>query len=339
MIWFSAVSLYAAVACCEQQQAALEDPSWTKIKSTVAKITTLGEPTGLAVLIDPRGYFLVHRSVVPGDSAMASFGANPAMMLTVTAVDDLTQLALLKAENWIETSQPYSQVTKKAVAGSKLIAATVSGPVHGEFVTDEKVGQMRPTLRYIPLSEIRLESNIGKVGGAMVFDEQGDLVGILGATLTTSFDKSTARSGGIGGGAKGGGIAADTASLKIAPPYGPQGMTVAYSLGPAVIKRVVEGLLSHDHKVKHPSVGLFFKNGNEPGALIEAVLAGTPADIAGIKVGDLVTAVDGSPIKTQVDFAMQLFNHSAGDRITITLLRGTNEITVTVVVGSQELLG
>ena len=338
---FSAVSLYWAVSGVRQQQAALEDPAWTKVKSSVAQITSFGQPVGLAVLVDARGYFLVHKSVVSGNQVTASFGSNPTVLMTLTAVDDVTQLALLKAENWIENGQTVSHVTTTTTAGSKLIAATISGPVRGEFVTDQKVGQMRPTLRYTPLSEIRLESNIGKVGGAMVFDQQGQLVGVLGATLTADENAGLgARGGGgsaVSGRAKAEGVSAvDNAVSKSA--YGPQGMTVAYSLGPSVIKRVVDGLLSPDHKVKHPSVGLFFKSAGEPGARIEAVLDGTPASEAGIKVGDLVTAVDGVPIRTQVEFAMQLFNHSVGDRITVTLRRGEQELTVTVVVGAQESL-
>ena len=121
------------------------------------------------------------------------------------------------------------------------------------------------------------------------------------------------------------------------PIFGPVGMTVAYSLGPSVLRRVVDGFLSKDHKVKHPNVGLFFKEAAEPGALVEVVMKGSPSEQVGIQVGDLIIEANGEPIRGPVDLAVQLFQRNVGDVLTVRFLRKGAEMTVNIKVGTQLL--
>ncbi|MBS1721563.1 MAG: PDZ domain-containing protein [Armatimonadetes bacterium] len=330
-----AVKAGLALLAMGQQQAAVVDPAWVRVRSSVVRIDAVGQNPGLGVLIDSRGYFLTHKDSTNIRPLMGRYGDNQAVLLTVVAVDDQTQLALLRAENWVSTGQGGVQVAAKTAPGAPLLAVTAVGPVKGEFVSDEKVGQMRPSLRYAPLSEIRLESNVVPIGGALVFDAQGALVGVLGATLSSNNQTSS----------PGKAVAAQKSTLASADSveltgkrsqYGPQGMTVAYSLGPAVLDRVVKGFLSPEHKVKHPSVGLFFKASAEPGALIEEVLAGGAASLAGIQPGDIVKEADGQVIHNPVEFAIALFNHNVGDKIVLKIKRQGEESEVSVIVGTQD---
>ncbi|MBS1714781.1 MAG: serine protease [Armatimonadetes bacterium] len=323
----SAVSLFvvAHAVAAGQQQAALQDPVWEKVKPVLARIDGIGQPAGLAVLIDARGFFLAHRSAVQLDAVVGTINGRLVPM-TLTAVDEQTQLALLRAENWPITGPEPVKVTGKLALGSKVVAATPTGPLRGELVRDNRIGQIKPSLRYAPLSEIRLESNIAPIGGALVFDSSARLVGVLGATLvspanvgqntlTKTFDRDAKQSN-----------------------YGPQGMTVAYALSPAVLERVVQGLLSPSHKVLHPSIGVFFRSGPEPGALLEEVVAGSSADKAGLKVGDLVVAVDGKPVQSHVDFAIAVFQSNVGDTMELKVRRAGVDLTVRVPVVSQQSL-
>jgi membrane-associated protease RseP (regulator of RpoE activity) len=61
--------------------------------------------------------------------------------------------------------------------------------------------------------------------------------------------------------------------------------------------------------------------GTTPGAQIATVATGSPADQAGLKAGDIVTAVDGSPVTSAAQLAQQIRAHQVGDQVTITYTR------------------
>ena len=119
--------------------------------------------------------------------------------------------------------------------------------------------------------------------------------------------------------------------------FGPQGLTVGYALGPNLISRVVAGFRSENHRVDHPSIGVFFRASARQGALIELVKDGSPAAKAGVLAGDLVTEANGKAIRSPIEFATFLFNQNVGDQLTLKLVRADKELSVTMSVGAQLL--
>jgi membrane-associated protease RseP (regulator of RpoE activity) len=71
------------------------------------------------------------------------------------------------------------------------------------------------------------------------------------------------------------------------------------------------------------------------GALIRQVIAGSPADEAGIKEGDLVVAVDRTPIDQNHILADVVSQYEPGDLVTIRLWRGDQQTTVRANLGEQ----
>jgi PDZ domain-containing protein len=72
---------------------------------------------------------------------------------------------------------------------------------------------------------------------------------------------------------------------------------------------------------------------NDLGAQIDTVVQGTPASQAGVECNDLVTAVDGRPVHTDVDFGNDIRSLKPGDLARLTIRRagsGGHQITVTV---------
>jgi hypothetical protein len=57
-------------------------------------------------------------------------------------------------------------------------------------------------------------------------------------------------------------------------------------------------------------------------ARVTAVAKGSPAEAAGIRVGDVVAAVGGQPIRNQIDFLLALVERKAGQTLTVQLRRG-----------------
>lgn len=72
--------------------------------------------------------------------------------------------------------------------------------------------------------------------------------------------------------------------------------------------------------------------------LVAAVIAGSPADEAGILVGDVMTAFDGAPVQSPVDLLELLSGERVGRTVTVQLLRGgeARELAVTVRARSSE---
>ena len=68
------------------------------------------------------------------------------------------------------------------------------------------------------------------------------------------------------------------------------------------------------------------------GVVITGVGKDTPAEKAGLKKGDVVSAVDGKRTDTYRDFIRELNKHKPGDKVKLKIQRGkdTKEIDVTL---------
>jgi len=70
------------------------------------------------------------------------------------------------------------------------------------------------------------------------------------------------------------------------------------------------------------------------GALVSQVLAGSPADKAGMRVGDVVTSVNGQPLKSNSELRNAIGLLRVGDRIEIGLVRDGRPLRVTAVIAA-----
>jgi putative serine protease PepD len=77
-------------------------------------------------------------------------------------------------------------------------------------------------------------------------------------------------------------------------------------------------------------VGVQSVTGRKAGALVKSVQSGSPAASAGLRPGDVITAVDGNPIARVNDLFKALGTYQVGDEIQITLSRKSRQLTVTV---------
>ncbi|KIF68118.1 serine protease, partial [Streptomyces sp. AcH 505] len=64
--------------------------------------------------------------------------------------------------------------------------------------------------------------------------------------------------------------------------------------------------------------------------------AGGAGAKAGIKQGDVITAVDGDRVHNGEELIVKIRSHRPGDRLRLTLLRSGRSSTVTLVLGSAE---
>ncbi len=66
------------------------------------------------------------------------------------------------------------------------------------------------------------------------------------------------------------------------------------------------------------------------GVLLQDVSPGSPADKAGLKVGDIITSVGGKPVDDVRQFALDLYTYKIGQKAEIGVLRNGKETTLSV---------
>ncbi|HSW45473.1 MAG TPA: trypsin-like peptidase domain-containing protein [Phycisphaerae bacterium] len=73
------------------------------------------------------------------------------------------------------------------------------------------------------------------------------------------------------------------------------------------------------------------------GAIIEEIETGSPADIARLQVGDLITAVGGRPITDSEELIQEIGSSGVGRPIDLTVWRAGNRLTLPVVPARREI--
>jgi serine protease Do len=71
------------------------------------------------------------------------------------------------------------------------------------------------------------------------------------------------------------------------------------------------------------------------GVMVSGIDDEGPGAKAGIEPGDVVTQFDGKPVQDRADFMQKLSVHAPGDRVELSGVRGRNQRTFTVVLGSR----
>lgn len=69
--------------------------------------------------------------------------------------------------------------------------------------------------------------------------------------------------------------------------------------------------------------------GKAQGALVVRIAARSPAAAAGLRRGDLITAIGGDPVRSVDDLFQAIGTHSPGDEVRIVATRGSRELDAT----------
>jgi putative serine protease PepD len=88
--------------------------------------------------------------------------------------------------------------------------------------------------------------------------------------------------------------------------------------------------------VQHAYLGVQIgDNTSGTGAIVGEVKSGSPADSAGLKVGDVITALNGKQIENADDLTALVNTYKPGDKATITVTRNGTSKTLTVTFGQR----
>ncbi len=73
----------------------------------------------------------------------------------------------------------------------------------------------------------------------------------------------------------------------------------------------------------------------DTGVLVAEIYKDHPADKAGIKEGDIITAIDGEKIESTRDLSATIASHAVGKEVSVTLIRNGEEKTLQVTLGKR----
>jgi len=110
---------------------------------------------------------------------------------------------------------------------------------------------------------------------------------------------------------------------------------IAYAVPSIFLLRVIPALNSTGHYY-HPYVGIEYNSNYTGGLDISAIVAGGPADKAGLRVGDVIKQVDNVQVKSGDDLVIYLERYkSPGDTINLKIDRNGSMIEKTLTLGTR----
>lgn len=131
------------------------------------------------------------------------------------------------------------------------------------------------------------------------------------------------------------GITSSIASLSQAGAAGSIGLGFAI---PVNLAQRVAGELISDGTAEHAFLGVGLSDGTGKsesttrlGAVVEQVSAGSPADKAGLEVGDVVVAIDEQVVNGAASLTAFVREHAAGDQVSLAVVRDGATVLVRVV--------
>ena len=271
---------------------------------------------GSGVIVDKKGYILTNNHVVDGATKVQVQLNGDATRYTakVVGTDEETDLAVLK----IEVNRDLAVAKLGNSDGMKVgdwvlaigspfgLKATVTAGIISAKDRGSVAGQFQRFL------QTDAAINPGNSGGPLV-DMAGEVIGINTAIVTQS--------------------------------NGYQGVGFALPSNTAV--NIYNDLISHG-KVTRGSIGVSFQEeqstnpivlkelGASHGIVIEGVESGSPASSAGLKPGDVITEIDGNPVKTGSDLVDRITHAKVGSKVRIIYIRDRKEMETNVTVEARD---
>jgi S1-C subfamily serine protease len=270
-----------------------------------------GESLGSGVVFTGDGFLLTNAHVVgQATSGTAAFSDGTSVPFRVVGADPLSDLAVLRANG--ATPEPAELGEADRLVVGQLVVAVgnplgLAGSVTAGVVS--ALGRSLPARGRVIEDVIQTDAalNPGNSGGALA-DSNARVVGINTAVA------------GVG-----------------------LGMAVPVN---NTTRRIISALMA-DGRVRRAYLGLAMVPGPVPaawrenlgrqtGLLIAQVVAGGPADRAGLRTGDLLLTVAGQPVAVSQDLQRMMFAEAIGRPLAITVMR--NGALVDVIVEPSELV-
>ncbi len=281
------------------------------------------EGLGSGVIVSSSGYILTNNHVVDKATTLKvalSDGRN--FTAKTVGTDPQTDLAVVKIDANDLPTLPFGNSTGARVGDLCFAIGNPFGQDH--TVT---MGIVSAKGRHLGGGLTRIEDfiqtdasiNPGNSGGALI-NAQGQLIGINTMILTGG------NSNPFGGG-EGGNIGI--------------GFAVPSNMAKGVMEqleksgKVSRGYMGATLQAVTSDMGPLLGLKDSKGAIVSQVVPDGPAAKAGLKSGDVVTAIDGTKVNSSEDLTMDVISHSPGSSVTLDVVRNSQPMKVTVTLAQR----
>ena len=281
--------------------------------------------SGSGFIFDSGGWILTNRHVVQGASQIKVILADSRTFTgTVYGIDTLTDLAIVKID---ASGLPTAPIGTSGDLVQGQLAIAIGNPL-GTFENTVTTGVISGLGRQITAGDAGNQSseqlndliqtdaaiNPGNSGGPLV-NADGQVIGINTATS---------------GNAQGIGFSIPIDFAKTIMAQALAGKNLARPWIGVYFQPVTRQLASDDHlSVDHGALIGPPANGRSSG-----IVDGSPAASAGLKDGDVITAVDGQAVDATHDLSSRIVAHNPGDKVVLTVQRGGSSMQISVTLGT-----
>ena len=287
-----------------------------------------GTAKGSGAIVSAKGYIVTNNHVISGVQQIQVTLSNGQMYTAqVVGTDTTTDLAVIKLDN------PPSDLKAVEFADSDKLAVgedvmAIGNPLgYDDTATTGIVSALNRPVTVtddsgsdIVTNAVQIDAaiNPGNSGGP-TFNAAGQVIGINSSIASTATSSDSAGSIGIG-----------------------------FAIPSNLVKRVANEIIK-DGKVKHVALGVTITTGTveadgvtRAGAKVtagtsgSAVVSGSPADKAGLKVGDVIVAYDGNAVSSTYSLLGYVRASALNDKVTLTIVRGGKTMDVEVTLDKEE---
>jgi len=274
---------------------------------------------GSGVIVDSKGYIVTNRHVVEKADRirvklMDENPATPGHDAKLIGMDQETDLAVIK----IDMDRPLPPAKLGNSDGMEVgdwVLAIGSPFGLQETVTagivSAKGRNIVPNRQFQSFIQTDAAINPGNSGGPLV-NMAGEVVGINTAILT-----ETSSYAGVG-----------------------------FAMPSNTVAQVYNQLIGPEHRVSRGSIGIEFSAQPNPaiariygsGVTVSNVVSGSPADQAGLKIGDTITSVDGKDVKSGDDLVADIASRKPGSKAKLIFVRNGKKQDATVTIADRSKL-
>ena len=278
---------------------------------------------GSGVIFDANGWIVTNKHVAEGAQKLTvTLEDGRVFDGTVYGIDTLTDLAIVKVE---ATGLPTAPIGDSSTAKVGQLAIAIGSPL-GTYTNSVTAGIVSAFGRTIQVQDGTVIRNLiqtdaainpGNSGGALL-DSAGNVIGINTAIAQT---------------AEGIGFAIP---INIARPIMQQALAGQKLARPwiGVFYVAISPTVAGTNKLPVQK-GAWLSAQDANGQRKDPIVAGSPAAAAGLRDGDIVTAVDGTAIDAHSPLDDILTQYAPGRTVALDVLRDGQKLTLTLTLGTR----
>ena len=279
---------------------------------SVISTTSEGQGSGSGVIMSSDGYIITNNHVVEGaQSVSVQLNDGTSLDATIVGTDEQTDLAVIKVSSSAELTAAEFGDSDELQPGEYAYAIGSPGGVQfANTITGGRISAINRDLtvndRVMSLIQTDASINNGNSGGALI-NEYGQVVGITSAKLSgNAFGSATV-----------------------------EGMGFAIPINTA--KDIVDEIIQNGYVSGRPSIGITGRNvssqdGSISGVQVYSIDSRAKAASEGLKVGDVITAVNGTPTPTMDEVNTVKADKKAGDKLTLSVYRISEDKTINLTI-------